>query len=110
LADEVWGDGKGGGPTRAITTCGKSPSAGRRCCGIPFELIDPAGNGGKAVLTLGAKKFPAGHWRRRPVRRLGAQPVLPHAAAWSGGHMANYIVRYDDGTTAETRSATRTRS
>ena len=74
----------------------------RQLLGIPFELIDPARNAGKAVLTLGSKKFPAGPLSA--TARLGGKArslYFLHAAAWSGGHMATYVVRYADGAAVE---------
>jgi hypothetical protein len=70
----------------------------RQLLGIPFELIDPARNGGKAVLTLGSKKFPAGPLSA--TARLDGKArslYFLHTAAWSGGHMATYVVHYADG-------------
>jgi hypothetical protein len=100
--DEVWGDGKGGWTDQGDNDLRQITVGRQTLLGIPFELIDPAANGGKAVLTLGARKFPAGPLAA--TARVGGQArslYFLHAAAWSGGHMANYIVRYDDGTTAE---------
>lgn len=65
-------------------------------------VIDPANNGGKAVLTLVSKKFPAG-LPAATVRFGGKARSLYflHAAAWSSGHMATYMVHYADGALAE---------
>ena len=49
--DEVWGDGKGGWSDQGDNDL-RRVSVGRRVLlGMPFELIDPADNDGKAVLT-----------------------------------------------------------
>jgi len=100
--DEVWGDGKGGWTDQGDNDMRNITVGRRELLGIPFELIDPAANGHRAVLTLGAKKFPAGP-PAATVRFGGKARSLYflHAAAWSGGHMANYIIRYADGTAAE---------
>ncbi len=74
----------------------------RKLLGIPFELIDPARNGGKAVLTLGSKKFPAGPlsatvaWAARPAVCTSSTRRPGPAATWP-----TYVVRYADGTAAE---------
>ena len=76
--DEVWGDGKGGWTDQGDTDMRGIEVGMRTFFGIPFEVIDPAKNGGKAVLTLKSKKFAAG-----PVsataerRRQGPQHLLP---------------------------------
>jgi hypothetical protein len=100
--DEVWGDGKGGWTDQGDNDL-RNVTVGRRdLLGVPFDLIDPASNGGKAVLTLGSKKFPAGPLSATANVNAKARSLyFLHAAAWSGGHMANYVVCYADGTTAE---------
>ena len=100
--DEVWGDGKGGWTDQGDNDMRQISVGTRQLLGIPFELIDPAHNGGKAVLTLGSKKFPAGPLAA--TARFGGKArslYFLHAAAWSGGHMATYVVHYADGATAE---------
>ncbi len=100
--DETWGDGKGGWTDQGDNDLRRIAVGKRELLGIPFELIDPARNSGKAVLTLGAKKFPAGP--AAAMADFGGKArslYFLHAAAWSGGHMADYLVHYADGTTAE---------
>ena len=100
--DEVWGDGRGGWTDQGDNDMRQISVGMRQLLGIPFELIDPARNGGKAVLTLGSKKFPAGPLSA--TARFGGKArslYFLHAAAWSGGHMATYVVHYADGATAE---------
>ncbi len=76
--DEVWGDGKGGWTDQGDNDMRQISVGTRQLLGIPFELIDPARNGGKAVLTLGSKKFPAGPLSATVrLRRQGPQPLLP---------------------------------
>ena len=100
--DEIWGDGKGGWTDQGDNDLRQITVGRQTLLGVPFELIDPAANGGKAVLTLGAKKFPAGPLTATaPFGGKARSLYFLHAAAWSGGHMANYVVRYDDGTAAE---------
>jgi len=103
--DGVWGDGKGGWTDQGDTDMRGIEVGVREFLGIPFELIDPAKNGGRAVLTLRSKKFPAGPASRKvDFPRIGGKArslYFLHASAWTGGHMATYIVSYADGTSAE---------
>ena len=100
--DEVSGDGKGGWTDQGDNDLRQITVGRRELLGIPFAIVDPAANGGKAVVTLGSKKFPAGP-PAAAVRFGGKARSLYflHAAAWSGGHMATYVVRYADGAAAE---------
>ena len=96
--DEVWGDGKGGWTDQGDNDLRQVKVGRRQLLGIPFDLIDPADNDGKAVLTLGSKKFPAGP--ASATAKFGGKArslYFLHAAAWSGGHMANYIIHFADG-------------
>ena len=98
--DEVWGDGKGGWTDQGDNDMRNVTVGKQDLLGIPFELIDPATNHHKAVLTLGSKKFPAGP--PSATAKFGGKArslYFLHAAAWSGGHMANYLVHYADGST-----------
>ena len=54
------GDGKGGWTDQGDNDLRQIRVGRQELLGVPFELIDSATNGGKAVLTLGSKKFPAG--------------------------------------------------
>ena len=100
--DDVAGDGKGGWTDQGDNDLRQISIGRHEWLGLPFELIDPSQNGGKAVLTLGSKKFLAGPLTA--TARFGGKArslYFLQAAAWSGGHMATYIVRYADGATAE---------
>jgi len=100
--DEVWGDGHGGWTDQGDTDIRNIEVGTKTLFGIPFEVIDPAKNGGKAVLTLKSKKFPPGPVTATAAAGLKARSLyFLHASAWTGGHMATYIVHYDDGTSAE---------
>jgi hypothetical protein len=102
--DENWGDGKGGWTDQGDTDMRGIEVGVRTFFGIPFEVIDPGKNGGKAVLTLKSKKFPAGPAAATATVGGGAKArsiYFLHASAWTGGHMATYVVHYDDGTSAE---------
>jgi beta-galactosidase len=100
--DEVWGDGKGGWTDQGDNDMRAVKVGKQTLLGVPLDLLDPAANGGKAVLTLGSKKFLAGPRAATvPVRQKARGLYFLHAAAWSAGHMATYLVRYADGTRAE---------
>jgi len=100
--DDAAGDGKGGWTDQGATDMRNVEPGRREFLGIPFDLVDPAKNAGKAVLTLKAGKFPAGP--ASATVRVGAAAksiYFLHASAWTGGHMATYVVRYGDGASAE---------
>lgn len=100
--DEVGGDGKGGWTDQGDNDLRQIVVGRHEWLGIPFELIDPSRNGGKAVLTLGSKKFLAGPLSA--TARFGGTArslYFLQAAAWSGGQMATFVVRYQDGTAVE---------
>ncbi|HUT59401.1 MAG TPA: hypothetical protein VNA25_16250 [Phycisphaerae bacterium] len=100
--DEVWGDGHGGWTDQGDTDLRNIEVGTKTFFGIPFEVIDPAKNGGKAVLTLKSKKFSPGPVTATAAVGMKARSLyVLHASAWTGGHMATYIVHYDDGTDAE---------
>jgi len=99
--DEVWGDGKGGWTDQGETDMRGIQVGVRSFFGIPFELIDPAKNDGKAVLTLKSAKFPAGVASAAVNVEARARSIyFLHASAWTKGHMATYVVHYADDTSA----------
>jgi len=100
--DEHWGDGKGGWTDQGDTDMRGIEVGVREFFGIPFEVIDPAKNGGKAVLTLKSQKFQAGPASASVEVGAKARSLyFLHASAWTQGHMATYVVRYADGASAE---------
>jgi len=100
--DDVPGDGKGGWTDQGANDMRNVKPGRRTLCGVPFDLIDPVGNGGKAVLVLRSKNFPHGPAVARvPVGGKARCLYFLHAAAWNKGHMATYVVHYADRTTAE---------
>ncbi len=97
--DEKWGDGKGGWTDQGDTDMRGIVVGVRTFLGMPFEVIDPTKNAGKAVLTLKSKKFAPGPESATAAINAKARSLyFLHASAWTGGHMADYIVRYADGT------------
>jgi hypothetical protein len=99
--DEKWGDGMGGWTDQGDTDMRGITVGVRNFLGIPFDVIDPAKNAGKAVLTLKSKKFaPGPESATVNVDAKARSLYFLHASAWTGGHMADYIVHYADGTNA----------
>ncbi|MBI5723997.1 MAG: beta-galactosidase [Planctomycetes bacterium] len=101
--DEKVGDGKGGFTDQgSANDLRNAPVGMQKFFGIPFELIDPAKNNSKAVLTLKSQNFPAGVPSASvDVGGKAKSIYFLHAAAWNDGTMANYIVNYDDGSKIE---------
>lgn len=102
--DLVAGDGRGGwtdeGPLNSIA----SITAGRTVfLGVPFELIDPAGNGGRSVITLQGTKVTPGMPEAVRGIQLGGRTArslfLLTAGAWcdQGRAIATVSIRYADG-------------
>ena len=59
FADDVAGDGKGGWTDQgAENDLSMLPVGRHRLGGIDFEIIDPAKNNGRSVLTMRAANFP----------------------------------------------------
>ena len=99
--DDVAGDGKGGWTDQGSTDMRGMETGRRVYLGIPFDTIDPAANGGKAVLTLRSKKFPTGPLDAVAQVNAAARSIyFLHASAWTKGQMASYVVHYADGTSA----------
>ncbi len=102
LADDKPGDGKGGWADEGNLNDMSDLKTGRRnFYGVPFELIDPATNGGKAVVTLRSRNLtptlPEAA-ERIPVNRKVRNLYFLHAAAWgTPGEIGDYVIRYADG-------------
>lgn len=103
--DEVAGDGKGGWTDQGPNDLGTVPVGRHVWRGIPFDVLDPATNGGKSCVAL------RGHGRHDmpptvtiPVGRRCDVIYFLHACAWAGPPgtlVATYAVAYADGTTVE---------
>jgi len=90
---------QGGWTRQAENDMRYAPPGLHNMLGVPFDLIDPAKNDGKAVLTLRSAKFRFGPLTATAtVGAKAASLYFLHASAWTGGEMATYIVTYDDGT------------
>lgn len=103
FADEIAGDGKGGwtdqGPENDLR---KMKPGTVRAGALPFEVLDPAENGGRAALVLAGKQrgfaIPAATLPL-PENRAGAVNLL-HASAWTpanGTTLGTVIAQYADG-------------
>ena len=106
FADDRAGDGKGGWADEGRFNDMRDFPTGRRTyCGVPFDIIDPTTNGGRSIVTLRGTNVTPGMPERVAVamepRRVRYLYFL-HAAAWGhDGTIGRYVIRYDDGTTAE---------
>jgi hypothetical protein len=85
FGDETAGDGKGGwsdqGPTNDASAF---DYRAKEFLGVPFLIIDPEGNGGKAVMSFNSSlKFPQGlRHASVDVGKGGRFLYLLHSAAW----------------------------
>lgn len=104
--DEVSGDGKGGWFDQGANDYRNLPLGQQIFSGVPFEIIDPAKNGGRSALILrGAPKpeFPA-RAEGIVVGAKAARLYFLHAAGWSapeGTVTHRYVVHYADGGVTE---------
>ena len=107
FADEKAGDGVGGWADEGPLNCLHSMPTGRqRFYGVPFDVVDPAKNGGKAVLTLKGRNVTPNLPAQIAGIPLGGRPVrclyFLHAAAWgTPGTLGKYVVHYADGGAVE---------
>ncbi len=102
FADSRSGDGKGGwsdeGPQNDMRDF---PTGRQTWYGVPFDIIKPAANNGKAIIVLrgssvtpGLPQSVSGILIERKVRVL----YFLHAAAWGrAGTIGRYVVHYADG-------------
>ncbi|MCK6490075.1 MAG: hypothetical protein L6R48_17445 [Planctomycetes bacterium] len=88
LADEVAGDGRGGWSDQGAGNDFRNFDRTRnRYGGAPFSVLDPAANGGTAVITLGSRRFPAGPAAvtvTLPEPRSAPYLYLLHTSCWNG--------------------------
>ena len=99
--DEAGGDGKGGWTDQGRNDMRYVNLDQETFAGIPFDLIDPEKNGGKAILVLKSENSPFGAATASvPLGESAGSIYFLHCAAWSSGHMATYVVHYADGSEA----------
>ncbi len=103
LADQTAGDGKGGWADEGNLNDMRDLKTGKRTLlGVPFDLIVPAENGGKAVITLRSRNLTPTLPESSgpiPVNRKVRNLYFLHAAAWgTPGVIGDYFIGYADGT------------
>lgn len=101
LADKVAGDGRGGWADEGDMNDMRDLKTGRRTFyGVPFDLITPSENNGKAVITLKSRNVPTmpAAVRGIPVGKKVRALYFLHSASWgSPGEIGTYTVHYADG-------------
>ncbi|MFZ2655849.1 MAG: glycoside hydrolase family 2 TIM barrel-domain containing protein [Victivallales bacterium] len=103
FADEVANDGKGGWTDEGNVNDMRGMPLNMQYFSermIPFDIIDPASNGGKSVLLLGYDRNPIPRNATIPVGHKATRLFFLHTAGWSG-ETARYVVRYEDGSIVE---------
>jgi len=99
--DETAGDRKGGWTDQGESDFREFPNGEFVYAGVPFKIIDPATNGGKAcaVLSGSIKYFPHASGEIAVGKRVEKMYFL-HCAAWGGGdgRFFDYEITYSDGT------------
>ncbi|NLX04855.1 MAG: hypothetical protein GXY33_06905 [Phycisphaerae bacterium] len=105
LADEKAGDGEGGwtdeGPFNDLRDLAPG---GIEWLGVPFRIVDPAANDGKAVVTMRGRTMAAGPLESPPIAvgRKVRGLFFAHAANYaqvSGIEAGAYEITYADGAT-----------
>lgn len=88
FVDDKAGDGVGGwsdqGPDNSFESF---PVARTSFAGVPFSVLDPAKNGGKAIISFRHQSLPAGPTRaelKLPAGTRGRWLYLLHSSCWGG--------------------------
>ncbi|MBN1943930.1 MAG: beta galactosidase jelly roll domain-containing protein [Phycisphaerae bacterium] len=102
LQDEKMEDRKGGWMDQGSNDLAYLPIGNQTFAGVPFEIIDPAKNNGKAAIVLKGKSrdyFPEKtNWI--PVNKQADRLYVLHGVAWanpSSEPYAKMLVKYTDG-------------
>jgi hypothetical protein len=79
------------------------PLGKRTFAGVPFDIIDPATNGGKSVVTLKGKAVTPNLPEKVRIPLAEARKIrclyFLHAASWgTPGEIGSYVIHYADGT------------
>ncbi|WP_294507637.1 beta-galactosidase trimerization domain-containing protein [uncultured Victivallis sp.] len=101
--DDAAGDRKGGWTDQGAMDFREFPTGKQTFAGVPFQVIDPAGNDGKSCIVLaGTVKYFPQESADIKVGGLVKNLYFLHTAAWGGqkGRQFEYRVTYKDGTTA----------
>jgi len=101
FADETADDGKGGwddtGPDNDLRML---PTGKQKMRGVPFHVIDPAGNRGRSCIVLrgkGRSMFPLSA-KGIAVGKKAASLFFLHTTSWSGEKQCGrYVIHYADG-------------
>jgi hypothetical protein len=103
FVDHVAGDGKGGWTDQGEKCLRDVPWGVTECNGVPFDLIRPDQNDGRACLVLGSPLLPGNPGEATGIRVDSAARNLYflHACAWFGRDVFRYVVHYADGSSAE---------
>lgn len=100
--DEVAGDGRGGWTDQGHNDLRHIDPGVQVLRGIPFDIIEPARNEGLSCLVLkGRARADVPAWAAFDVGMVCDVLYFLHAAAWAGSpgtRVAEYILRYADGT------------
>ena len=106
FADEVAGDRRGGWFDQGSNDFASMPLGRHVLAGVPFEIADPATNGGRAAIVLfGTNRdfFPE-RAPEIPVGRKARRLYFLHGYGWDetpGAPVLTYRIRYADGETAD---------
>ncbi|NUQ00945.1 MAG: hypothetical protein HUU35_13945, partial [Armatimonadetes bacterium] len=101
-ADETAGDGRGGWTDQGPNDARNLPVGPQIWRGIPFEIIDPRTNQGRAAVVLKGRPWPALPAAVEFAVNLPCDVLyFLHAAAWvpREGLVARYVVTLADGST-----------
>ncbi len=100
FTDEVDNDGKGGWLDQGTNDFRMMPLGRITAGGIPFEIIDPAGNDGKSCLIVrgeARKEFPAAI-RGIAVNAKLSRLFFLHTSGWGNSNSCGvYRIHYEDG-------------
>lgn len=101
FADDKAGNSKGGWSDEGSFNDMRDFKVGkRRYFGVDFDIIDPAQNEGKSLISLYASRIALNMPKKVtiPLNRKVRTLYFMHAAAWgSPGNIAEYILHYQDG-------------
>jgi hypothetical protein len=101
FADEVAGDGRGGWTDQGDNDARSIPLGMQSWRGVPFQIIDPTGNGGRSCIVLrgrGREDKPLS--AEFAVGRKADVVYFLHACGWGGAEgtvAGRYVITYGDG-------------
>lgn len=101
LADDASGNGKGGWSDEGDLNDMRDLKPGKRTFyGVPFDVINPSANRGRAVITLSgaAKSAMPKEISGIPVNRAARALYFLHAGSWGAkGTVMEYVIHFEDG-------------